>query len=63
LLNRASKLTSAKKPTHTWEVSMFIVYTIIVIAFFISLATIDIPDSEFISVDIEDKRIGLMYVM
>ncbi|MDD9341714.1 hypothetical protein [Providencia heimbachae] len=42
---------------------MFIVYTIIVIAFFISLATIDIPDSEFISVDIEDKRIGLMYVM
>lgn len=42
---------------------MFLVYTIIVIAFFISLATIETPDSDKISIEVEDKQIGLMYAM
>ncbi len=42
---------------------MFLVYTIIVIAFFISLATIDPPEDDQVNFDINDKQIGYMYVM
>ncbi len=42
---------------------MFLVYTIIVIAFFISLATMDSPEGDQTNFDINDKQIGYMYVM
>ncbi|EST59175.1 hypothetical protein K151_2004 [Proteus hauseri ZMd44] len=42
---------------------MFLVYTIIVIAFFISLATIEPPDGEQVCFDINKKQIGHAYVV
>ncbi|WP_269077548.1 hypothetical protein [Providencia sneebia] len=42
---------------------MFIVYILIVIAFYISLATVDSPDDEKIDIDIEERQIGSLYVM
>ncbi|MGJ3352851.1 MULTISPECIES: hypothetical protein [unclassified Providencia] len=42
---------------------MFLVYTIIVIAFFISLDTMESPNSEQVKISVDDKQIGYMYVM
>ena len=42
---------------------MFLVYTIIVIAFFISLETMEPTNSEQVKISVDDKQIGCMYVM